>query len=65
MAMIASSAFGSSTLESARLMLQLHDLYEKISTLYLCIPSYVEGFDVYGHDVYLFLLLMNLHKKGC
>ena len=35
-----------STIESARVMLQLHVLHEKISTwsLCLCIPSCVEGF---------------------
>ena len=39
------SAFETSTLESARLMLQLHVLNAKISTwsLCLCSPSFVEG----------------------
>ena len=45
-----------SATESARVDAALHVLHEKISTWsLLCIPSCVEGFDVYGHDVYLFL----------
>ena len=41
-------------LRALGLMLQLHVLHEKISTWsLLCILSFVEGFDVYGHDIYV------------